>query len=90
MGNGVSCQAFPVLLVWSPFHYPERPWLSRVVTHEPTGQLARWLDVLAECDYTITCRPGVQHRNADALSRCDGKGCLCPILEGRDKIFVEA
>ena len=63
-------------------------WLHRF--KEPTGQLARWLDVLAEYDYTITCRPGVQHRNADALSRrpCDGKGCLCPILEGRDKISV--
>ena len=42
-------------------------WLHRF--KEAEGQLARWLDILAEYDYTIICRPGVQHRNADGLSR---------------------
>jgi hypothetical protein len=36
---------------------------------EPEGQIARWLEVLAEYDFTITDRPGVKHTNADALSR---------------------
>ena len=63
-------------------------WLHRF--KEPEGQLARWLDVLAEYDYTIVCRPGVQHRNADALSRrpCSGKGCVCATLEGKVQVSV--
>ena len=36
---------------------------------EPEGQIARWLEVLAEYEFTITHRPGVKHTNADALSR---------------------
>ena len=61
-------------------------WLHRF--KEPEGQLARWLDVLAEYDYTIVCRPGVQHRNADALSRrpCSGKGCVCTTLVGKVQV----
>jgi hypothetical protein len=33
------------------------------------GQLARWLEALAEYKYTIQHRPGVKHGNADGLSR---------------------
>ena len=36
---------------------------------EPERQIARWLEVLAEYEFTITHRPGVKHTNADALSR---------------------
>ena len=35
----------------------------------PEGQLARWLEVLTTYDFEIQHCPGVQHRNADALSR---------------------
>ena len=36
---------------------------------EPVGQQARYLDLLGEYDIEIIHRPGVPHRNSDALSR---------------------
>ena len=36
---------------------------------EPEGQVARWLETLAQDDYKIEHRPGKRHQNADALSR---------------------
>ena len=36
---------------------------------EPEGQVARWLETLAEYDCKIEQRSGKQHLNADALSR---------------------
>ena len=42
-------------------------WLRSM--KEPTGMLARWLQVLAEFQFTILHRPGKRHQNADALSR---------------------
>ena len=36
---------------------------------EPEGQVARWLELLAQYDYKIEHRPGRKHQNADALSR---------------------
>ena len=38
-------------------------------TPEPVGQAARYLDTLAEFDFSVVHRPGAQHRNCDALSR---------------------
>ena len=48
-------------------------------TPEPVGQQARWLDLIGEFDFQIIHRPGVQHRNSDALSRRP---------EGRDHLDV--
>ena len=42
---------------------------------EPEGQLARWLEKLQECDFTIVHRPGQRHSNADAFSRLPCKRC---------------
>jgi len=42
---------------------------------KPEGILARWLETLAEYDYTIEHRPGRLHSNADALSRHTCKQC---------------
>lgn len=42
-------------------------WLTRL--KEPEGQLARWLERLAEYDFEIVHRPGRLHTNADSLSR---------------------
>ena len=72
------------------FYNMYRSWVIEVAAwtaKETEGQLARWLDILTEYDHTILCRPGVQHRKADALSRrpC-GKGCVCATLE--DKVQV--
>jgi hypothetical protein len=36
---------------------------------EPSHQIARWIERLAEFDYIIEHRPGIKHGNADALSR---------------------
>ena len=42
-------------------------WLESF--QEPPGQLARWIERLAEYDYQIVHRPGLKDQNADALSR---------------------
>lgn len=36
---------------------------------EPKGMIARWLDTLANFDFTVEFRQGKRHGNADALSR---------------------
>ena len=36
---------------------------------KPVGQVARWIEQLAEYNFEIVHRPGKQHANADALSR---------------------
>jgi len=41
----------------------------------PEGILARWIEILAEYDYTIEHRPGRLHSNADAVSRQTCKQC---------------
>ncbi|KRX79180.1 Retrovirus-related Pol polyprotein from transposon [Trichinella sp. T6] len=45
----------------------ELRWLRNF--REPEGQVARWLERLAEYEFEVVHRPGQQHRNADALSR---------------------
>ena len=42
---------------------------SLLKCREPLGQQARWMDLIAEFDFEIVYRPGLSHRNADALSR---------------------
>ena len=42
-------------------------WLKNF--KDPQGQVARWLDILAEYDFQIQHRLGAKHGNADALSR---------------------
>ena len=44
---------------------------------EPEGQLARWLEVLAQYNFEIVHRDGKKHGNCDALSRqyCDEESC---------------
>lgn len=41
----------------------------------PEGQLARWLETLSAFDFKIQHRPGLQHKNADALSRLPCRQC---------------
>ena len=42
---------------------------------EPEGQVARWLERLAEFDIKVEHHPGAQHTNADALSRQSCSQC---------------
>ncbi|XP_037834631.1 uncharacterized protein LOC112450568 [Kryptolebias marmoratus] len=55
-------------------------WLTRL--REPEGQLARWLEKLAEYDFQVVHRPGIKHLNADALSRKPCReNCVCHISD---------
>jgi len=42
-------------------------WLFHL--RDPTGQIARWQEILASYDFEILYRPGEKHGNADGLSR---------------------
>ncbi|KRY46609.1 Retrovirus-related Pol polyprotein from transposon 17.6 [Trichinella britovi] len=48
-------------------------WLRKF--RELEGQVARWLEQLAEYQFDVVHRPGKQHGNADALSRQSCKQC---------------
>lgn len=48
-------------------------WLLRF--KHPEGQLARWIEILNTYDMQIEHRPGIQHKNADALSRIPCRQC---------------
>ena len=53
----------------------------------PEGQTARWIESLQQYDFSVEHRPGVQHTNADALSRrpCLRDTCRhCERLESRE------
>ena len=46
---------------------------------EPKNRIARWLEILSAFHFTVEYRPGKQHGNADALSRCPNpRECTCP------------
>lgn len=58
-------------------------WLTRFKHIE--GQLARWLEELAQYDIVIQHRPGSKHSNADGLSRIPSATRPCNCYEaGRD------
>ena len=44
---------------------------------DPRGQVARWLEILAQYDFDIQHRPGNKHSNADSLSRRDYEKSSC-------------
>ncbi|KRZ50459.1 Retrovirus-related Pol polyprotein from transposon 17.6 [Trichinella nativa] len=58
-------------------------WLRNF--REPEGQVARWLERLAEYEFEVVQRPGQQHRNADALSRrvCKQCGAMNPTADAQ-------
>ena len=63
-------------------------WLLRFKNQE--GQMARWLSVLELYDFEIKHRPGVQHSNADGLSRRPCQGChYCEKREQRSDQLEE-
>ena len=55
-------------------------WLTRM--REPEGQLAHWLEKLAEYNFQVIHCPGRHHQNADALSRRPCRtSCPCTVPE---------
>ena len=75
-------------LVWAAQHFRSylygRKFLARTDHNslkwlksfrEPIGQVARWLEILSEFEFTVEHRPGQKHINADALSRVPCKQC---------------
>ena len=62
--------------------HPSLLWLRR--RKEPSGQVARWLEILSEFQYKLQHRPGTKHGNADGLS-CQCEDCRqCAAIEKRD------
>ena len=58
-------------------------WLCKQT--EPTSQVARWLEILAEFSYIIEHRPGIKHGYADGLSRQPCGNCKqCQHIETSD------
>ena len=58
-------------------------WLCR--RHEPSNQIARWLELLSEFKYDTEHRKGEKHGNADGLSRRACTDCKqCERIEQRD------
>ena len=52
---------------------------------EPSNQVARWLDILAEFSYTLEHQAGVKRGNADGLSRQTCEDCRqCGLIERQD------
>lgn len=48
-------------------------WMQNL--KEPTGQVARWLQILGTYDLRVIHRSGSKHQNADAMSRFPCKAC---------------
>ena len=42
-------------------------WLFKL--QDPTGQIARWQELLTRYDFELLYRPGQRHENADGMSR---------------------
>ena len=42
---------------------------------DPHGQVARWLEILSEYDFTVEHCQGIKHGNADSLSRLPCRQC---------------
>ncbi|KAL7857234.1 hypothetical protein SRHO_G00161330 [Serrasalmus rhombeus] len=58
-------------------------WLVNI--KEPEGQLARWLEKLAEYDFQVVHRPGRHHQNADVMSRRPCRQtCPCNMTDPAD------
>ena len=64
-------------------------------TPEPIGQQARWQSFIEQFTFTITHRPGIRHRNADALSRRpvhdeESESEIYTVAAGRQEITNDA
>lgn len=44
-------------------------WLFRL--RDPSGRVAKWIEILSQYDFAIEYRPGREKGHCDALSRCE-------------------
>ena len=58
-------------------------WLMRF--KNPSGQLARWLEVLSTYRFSIQFRAGLKHGNCDGLSRINRPCSECAFCERREQ-----
>jgi hypothetical protein len=57
---------------------------------EPEGQVARWLELLSEFDYTVIHCPGAQHQNTNSLSckPCSQCGMISEVIKDQSCLVV--
>ena len=76
-GASLGCTSFRPYLYGRKFtartDHNSLKWLRNF--RDPYGQVALWLEILAEYTFSVVHRPGLQHGNADALSRLPCKQC---------------
>ncbi|KAL3698608.1 hypothetical protein R1sor_012684 [Riccia sorocarpa] len=71
LGMVYSCKKFRTYLLGYPFvfHVDHSALQYLVKKSDLSGQIARWVLLLQEFDYTVQVRKGTSHANADYLSR---------------------
>ena len=63
-----------------PDHQPLK-WLFSL--REPSGRIARWLQILSDYDFELEYSKGLKHNNADGMSRCPNpRTCQCNFDDG--------
>ena len=55
-------------------------WLF--ILKEPSGMIARWIEILSNYGFEVEFRSGKRSGNDDALSRCENpQDCKCPNMD---------
>ena len=53
----------------------------------PSGRIARWIEILSGFDFEVQYRKGSRHQNADSMSRCPNpKDCSCPDIDSEETL----
>ena len=53
----------------------------------PTGRIARWIEILSGFDFEVQYRRGSRHQNADSMSRCrNPKDCSCSDIDNDESL----
>ena len=53
----------------------------------PSGRIARWIEILSGFDFEVQYRKGFRHQNADSMSRCPNpKDCSCSDIDSEETL----
>ena len=53
----------------------------------PSGRIARWIEVLSGYEFEVQYRQASRHQNADSMSRCPNpKDCSCPDTDNEETL----